>query len=133
MKATRIAPDSEKMAEYRASSRKVEVRQRRKTAKDITRAAHGLELGFRADRVDLAPQPADMDIDQVGARVEVIAPDRFEDHRARQGLAGVLHHELEHLEFGRQQRERLAVARRRAADEIEFERTDLEHGRARSG
>src|ERR1700733_2778826 len=63
---------------------------------DVTRAPHGLDHLLDAGWVDLLAQAAHVHVDQVGARIEVVAPHRFEQHGAGNGLAGVAHHEFEH-------------------------------------
>ena len=55
---------------------------------------HGLSGG-----VDLAAESAEMNVHEVGARVEAVAPNVFEQHRACQDLAGILHHEFEKNHF----------------------------------
>src|ERR687885_2714704 len=42
-------------------------------------------------RAELGPQPGDVDVDHVGAGVEVVPPDRGEQPLLRNGLAGVSH------------------------------------------
>jgi D-alanyl-D-alanine carboxypeptidase/D-alanyl-D-alanine-endopeptidase (penicillin-binding protein 4) len=51
----------------------------------------------------LAAQVADVDLERVGRRAEVVAPDAVEDHLARQHLTGVVHEQLEQQELGARQ------------------------------
>src|SRR5690349_10179109 len=68
----------------------------------------------RADRLDrrrasgkhqLAAQIADVDAEDVGPRVVLVAPDRGEDPLARDDPAAVTGEEREQLELGRRQRD----------------------------
>src|SRR3569833_1422930 len=53
-----------------------------------------LEIG-----IDLLPQLADVDVDHVRLRVEMIVPDILEQHRAGNDLAGVSHEVLQELDL----------------------------------
>jgi hypothetical protein len=82
-------------------------------------------------RVDLAAQAADVHVDDVGAGIEVVAPDLLEDHRAREHVARVAHEGFEQAEFDRQQFEFDLAATRDARDEVETQVTDFERRLAR--
>ncbi len=62
-----------------------------------------------------------MDVDQVGAGVEVILPDLLEDHPPGEHLAGVAHHELQQLELHRQQLDAPLAAERLVLDQVELQ------------
>src|SRR5258708_1520051 len=66
-------------------------------SEDVSRTAYRANCRFLAGLIDLSSQPAHMHVDQIGAGIEVIAPDCLEQHRARDRLAGVTQHEFEHL------------------------------------
>src|SRR5690349_15915933 len=69
---------------------------------DVPRVAHRHDQrGGLAVETDLAPQVADMHVDHIRVDVEVVVPGGFEQHRARDDLAGVSHHEFEQLVFTR--------------------------------
>src|SRR5271156_6077561 len=74
--------------------------------------------------VDLGPQPRYVHVDDVGLRIEVIVPDVFEQHRARDDLAGVLHQILEQPEFARLQRDLFAGPRDLVRQTVEREFAD---------
>ena len=78
----------------------------------VPHAAHGLEaLG-----PELAAQVADVDVDDVGAGVEVVAPDVREQLLAAEDLARVAQERLQQRELlGRQLGLAAALARRRGA------------------
>ena len=52
-----------------------------------------------AVRLELTPQVADVDVERVGIRPEVVAPHRVEDRGAREDPAGVRHEQPEQLEL----------------------------------
>ncbi len=64
-----------------------------------------------------------MHVNQVGSRVEVVAPDGFEEHGSCDGLPGMTHHEFEHAKFGGQQFDVLPIASDLARDQVEFKRS----------
>ena len=74
----------------------------------VSGAAHGMQQRLVEALVDLAAQPRDVHVDDVGLRVEVVVPHVLEQHGARHHLAGVLHQVFEQAEFARLQRDRLA-------------------------
>src|SRR3546814_9643752 len=61
--------------------------------------------------VDLLPQTADMLVDDVGLRIEMIVPDMFEQHRARHHPPFVAREIGEDAKFARGEVDRLAAAR----------------------
>ncbi|MCY1432408.1 hypothetical protein D9M71_484060 [compost metagenome] len=69
-----------------------------------------------------------MHIDQVGAGVEVVAPDLFENHHARQHLAGIAHQEFKQLVLGGQQVEGLFAPARLVADQVQLQVGDFQRG-----
>src|SRR3954451_2934857 len=75
-----------------------------------------LALGF-----ELAAQVADVDLERVRARAEVIAPDALEDLPAGEHLAGVAEEELEHEELRAGELDRAAVAGHGVAGGVQLE------------
>src|SRR6516164_9157301 len=73
-------------------------------------AAHRLDQRQREIAVDLVAQATDLHVDDVGLRVEVVVPHRFEQHAARDDLALVAYEIFEQAEFARLQHERATVA-----------------------
>src|SRR5579872_7406875 len=57
----------------------------------VSCAAHGVQQRLGEALVDLRAQPRDVDVDDVGLRIEVIIPDVLQQHGAGDHLAGVLH------------------------------------------
>src|SRR6185312_17572210 len=49
--------------------------------------------------IQLFPQPADMDVDQIGAGIEIISPHLLEDEAAAYRLAGIADQEFQQAEF----------------------------------
>src|SRR5471032_716925 len=97
---------------YSASKRLLEERQPLEGfSNDITGTSYRADQRREARRVDFFAQATDVHVDQVGARVEVITPDFFEDHHSREDLPGIAHQEFEQLVFGGQQAQRLIGAR----------------------
>jgi hypothetical protein len=68
--------------------------------------------------VDFAAQPADVALDDVGARVEMNVPDVLEQHRARDHLAGVAHQVFKQAELPWLQLDQLPTTARRAAEPV---------------
>src|ERR1700730_19077271 len=52
-------------------------------------ATHGVDERRLTGQIDLAAEPADMDVDEVSTRIEVIVPDLLEEHGSRDDLAVV--------------------------------------------
>ena len=57
----------------------------------ISMAAHGFEQGLAVRRVDLAAEPRDINIDDIGERILAIAPHLVENPRAREDAAWRAH------------------------------------------
>ena len=85
-------------------------------------------IGVGEAVLELAAQAADMDVDHVRARVEMIVPDLLEHHRARDDLAGVAGEEFEQVEFARAERDRAAGARDGAGEQVDLEIADRRAG-----
>src|SRR5579885_3521555 len=81
-------------------------------------AAYGAQQGGIETGVYLLPQPADVHVDDVGLRIEVVAPDALQQHGARDHLAGVAQQVFQQLELARLQIDGLALAGDGAGDEI---------------
>src|SRR5471030_363922 len=114
---------------YSASKRLLDERQPLEGfSNDITRASHGPDQRGYARWVDFLAQATDVYIDQVGAGIEVVAPDFLENHHAGDDLAAVAHHELQQLVFGRQQVQRLLATAGFATDQVQLQVRDTQHG-----
>ena len=123
----RIALHATNSELYSASKRLLEERQPSDGfGNDITRAPYRADQRNVAGSVDFLAQTADVYVDQVGARVEVITPDLFENHHAREDLAAVAHQEFQQFVFGRQQRQDLFGATRFVADQVQLQIRDLQ-------
>src|SRR6195952_2275677 len=120
-------PEAPKIAAYRMVSRKLEVRSdlgRRTDA--IPAAAHGVNQ-FRPPAIDLPPPPADVAFHKTGARIEVEAPDMFQQHRSRHYLIRVPHQVFQQLVFTRLQFHLLAAAPDDAGQQVHFQIGDPQH------
>src|SRR5262249_25816097 len=91
-------------------------------------AAHGMDQRIGLMIVDLAPHPPDVNVDNVGVRIEMQVPHVLQQHRARDRSPLVADQILEYLELARQQIEGAAAALARARDEVELEIADAQHG-----
>ena len=78
--------------------------------------------------IDLLPQARDMHVDDIGLRIEVIVPDRFEQHGPRHHLPGMAHQVLEQAELARLQLQHLATALDAALEQVH-----LQVGHAQAG
>ena len=76
--------------------------------------------------VDLAAQPAHMDVDHVGLGVEVVAPDMLQQHRARHHLARVAHEVGQQVELTRLQGDLAAGTPHRAGEQIQLQVREAE-------
>src|SRR5262245_30420249 len=90
-------------------------------------AAHRVDQ-LRPALVDLAAQPADVALDDVGLRIEMKIPDVLQKHGPRHHATGVAHQVLEQLELARLEVDARAGARHRALDQVELEIGDAQHG-----
>src|SRR5271156_2592834 len=80
----------------------------------------------RAGGIELAPQVADLDVDDVGLRHEFEIPHILEQHRPGHDLAGAAHEIFHEPEFPGQQIDQLAVAAYGPLNEIHLEGADLQ-------
>ena len=92
-----------------------------------SRAADVVDHGGIIWSVPPCAQPAHMDVNEIGRRHELIVPDLFEQHGAREQLVASLHHVLEQAEFPRQQLDRAVAALGRPFDEVEFKWSHAQH------
>ena len=90
-------------------------------AQAVARAPHRVEQGAVEALVDLLAQPADVNVDHVGLRVEVIVPDVLEQHRSGDDVTGIAHQVFEKPELARQYVDRLVAALHRSRQQIELE------------
>src|SRR5215471_1682298 len=93
----------------------------------IPDAADGVDEGIALLAVDLAAHPPDIDVDDVGAGVEMEIPYVLQQHGARHHLAFVANEKFQHLELARQHVDASARAAHRSRHEIELEIADPEH------
>src|SRR5689334_22793286 len=93
-------------------------------AKAITDMAHGLD---RCVPAELVPQPADAHVDDVRARIEVIAPDLREQALATQHLAGVLGEVMQQSELPVGELHHRVPDARLPPREVEHERAGADH------
>jgi hypothetical protein len=70
--------------------------------------------------VDFLAQATDVDIDDVGLRIEMIVPDMLQQHRAGNHMADVTHQVFEQSELARQHLDRLAASPDIAGQEVQF-------------
>src|ERR1700733_334181 len=78
----------------------------------------------RAFGVDLFPQVADMDVDDVGLEREVILPDLLQQHGARDDPSRMAQEVLKQAKFARQQLDPVAAAMNGLFDQVHFEIAD---------
>ena len=90
----------------------------------VARAAHRVEERPLEPFLELAAQPADMDVDDVGARIEMIVPDLLEKHGAGDDAALVAGEIFEQQIFARLEVELLAGALHRSRQRIDLEIAD---------
>src|SRR5690606_45832 len=104
-----------KTATYAAISRKAVVRVKcgssglaLASTDHVSRATDRMQQGLLEVLVDLRSEPGDVDVDDIGLRIEMIIPDVLEQHGARHDLTGMAHQVFEQAELPRLQRNRLS-------------------------
>src|SRR6202453_2922 len=93
----------------------------------VTGAANRIEQRRIEIAIDLGAQARHVHVDHIGLRIEVIVPHMFEEHGARDHLAGVLHQKFEQPEFARLQDDFLGPARDFVRQPVEHQIRDPEH------
>ena len=83
--------------------------------------------------IDLATKPADVDVDEVRARIESVAPHALEQHCPRDRLPLVTHEIFENPELPRQQVEGAPAAPRGPREKVQFKVTETQHRISRLG
>src|SRR5689334_18841789 len=92
----------------------------------VARASNSVQERLFEPVVQLAAEPADVDVDDVGARIEVIVPDLLEQHGAGYDPPFVASEIFEKQILSRLEVQLLAVALHRARERIDFEIADRE-------
>jgi hypothetical protein len=64
-------------------------------ANGVARARHGVDQPVIESVVDFLPQTVNVHVDDVAARLEIVGPRRFKQHRAGYHLAGMAKQVLE--------------------------------------
>src|ERR1700732_3271714 len=100
-------------------------------AQTVTDATNRVQQRMIEALVDLLPQPADMDVDNIGLRIEMIVPDMLKQHRTGNHMAGVAHQAFQQSEFARQHLDRFARTLDGPRQQIELEICDLQLCRSR--
>src|SRR5882724_9738996 len=80
-----------------------------RSTETVPGAAHGVDQRIGLLAVDLAAHPPDIDVDDIGRRIEMQIPDVLQQHGAGYDAAFVAHEILKQLKFPRQQRDVLAA------------------------
>src|SRR5271156_5541536 len=93
---------------------------------DITGASHGVDQLRQPTLFEFSPQPPDMDVDHIGLRVIMIAPNLLEQHRSGDHSPRGSHEVLKKPVLARQQLDRAAGAMYRARQQIDLEVTKLQ-------
>ena len=101
-------------------------------AQRVARAPDGLEPHAAARLVQLAPQPADVHVDDVGEGVELVVPRVVEDPVAAEDLVRVQQEEPQQAELLGAQHEQLAAVPGHPRRRVEAERPQRQDGRQRA-
>src|ERR1035441_541331 len=96
-------------------------------AQAVADVTHGLDRIPLVRVAELAAQVADVDLEHLGAGVEVKAPNGVEDLLAGENLIGMAHQVGEHLELARRQLHLAAVALHPAGAQIHADAGRLQH------
>src|ERR1700736_3727055 len=94
---------------YSSVSRKFEVwNELARFTQAVSGTAHGMDQLGRKTLLDLGAQAAQVRLDDIGTRIEVVVPHVLEQHRSRHHLTCVAHQIFEQPKFARLQRDLLA-------------------------
>ena len=80
-------------------------------------------------RAELAPEIADVDIDDVGLGIVLVAPNRREDLLAGENAAAMAHQMDEQVELGARQSHLLSGAAHLAGDQVDLDVADAQRCR----
>ena len=94
----------------------------------VARARHGMDQPAIEAIVDLLAQTVNVHVDDVPARLEIVGPRRFEQHRAGDDLAGVAEQLLEQEVFAALQLDHPTGTRDSTQFGVEFEVRDPKNG-----
>src|SRR6266480_446369 len=99
----------------------------------VTQAPHRLQRGPLERAIDLAPERADVDVDDPGIAVEGEVPDVVNQGSPGEDIARPAHEVLEQRELGRGELDHTPPAHHLVAGRIQGEVPDGEHRRACRG
>src|ERR1700756_2633569 len=105
-----------------------EVRVLARSTETVPDAADRMDQRIGLLVVDLATQAADIDVDDVGRRIEMQIPDVLQQHGAGDDAAFVAHEVFQKLEFLRQQHDVVAAPAGDARDQVDREIADPQDG-----
>src|SRR5690606_32432509 len=91
----------------------------------VARTAHRMKKRLLEALLDLAAQPGNVDIDDIGLGIKVIVPDILEQHGARHHLPGMTHQIFEQTELARLEGDFLPVPCNAVGEAVEFEIANL--------
>src|ERR1700761_4387931 len=94
----------------------------------VSRAANGMKQRPLETLVDLGAQPRNMHVNDIGLRIEVIIPDVFQQHGARDHLARMLHQIFQKAEFARLQCQLILATHHAVREPVELQITDAVGG-----
>src|SRR5690349_16308454 len=129
----RVSPEETSASRQRTGQDLGRTRRRERLTsglEDVAGPALGVQQPALAAFLELAPQVGDEDVDRVGGRHRVVAPDLVEEPLAGDDEALVAHQELEQLELAVGQLDLPLAAPHFARVRVEDQVADLERGRA---
>src|SRR5262245_62148428 len=98
-----------------------DVRVLARSTEAIPGAANGVDQRIGLLVVELAPDASDIDIDDVGRRIEMKIPDMLKQHGPRYDASFIAHQILQQLEFAGEKLDLLAAPARGAVDQVDRE------------
>src|SRR5215475_8794666 len=99
-----------------------------RSTKAVSDAANRVDQRVGLLIVDLATQPADIDVDDVGGRIEMQVPDVLQQHGAGDDAGLVAHQIFQKLELFWQQLDLLAVTAGGARNQVDRQIPDAQNG-----
>src|SRR3954470_2664837 len=91
-------------------------------------AANRMDERIGTGAVDLAPQPSDINIDDVCHRIEVQIPDVLQQHATGNHLSDIAHQIFQQLELARKQLDLPPGPVSAVSQQIQFEVADAQNG-----
>src|SRR4029079_14534462 len=99
-----------------------------RSTETVPDASNGMDQRIVLVVIDLSTHPSDVDIDDIGQRIEMKVPDVLQKHGAGYNAAFIAHQILQELEFPRGQVDTLAAPAGGPRDQVDREIANAQDG-----